>query len=52
MYTCNVMLTVRAKLKVIPNRAGEVRSLLRTRDRQSTVWRDGESLLNHLTTGR
>lgn len=37
-------------LSVIPSVSGEVRSLLRTRDRQATGLRDGQSLL-HDTTG-
>lgn len=37
---------------MIPNSGREVRGLLRTRDGQTTVCRDGESLLNHITTGR
>lgn len=40
------------ELKVIPSRGREVRGLLRTRDGQTTGWRDGESLLNLITTGR
>lgn len=40
-------------LKEIPSNKGrEVRGLLRTRDGQTTRWRDGESVLNHITTGR
>lgn len=36
-------------MEAIPNKRRQLRGPLRTRNGQTTGWRDGESLLNHIT---